>query len=163
MIGVSQMLKGFRGNCKKVMQNAFVRSKRLRLRISQCIPKGILLPFDGAKRSCLMRLCNPLAVSGQKEKAPNQMFRALCKQNDNNPENREMRPVFRNCCARFSHPDYTVGSGISPDHAFRLAGCTAGRESHPALKRNYENVLRRIFIMPQEKLLVKQMFRTGIA
>ena len=34
----------------------------------------------------------------------------------------------------FSHPDYTVGSGISPDHAFRLAGFTAGRESNPALK-----------------------------
>ena len=34
----------------------------------------------------------------------------------------------------FSHPDYTVGSGISPDHASRLAGCTAGREFHPALK-----------------------------
>ena len=23
---------------------------------------------------------------------------------------------------RFFHPDFTVGSGISPDHAFRLAG-----------------------------------------
>ena len=34
----------------------------------------------------------------------------------------------------FSHPDYTVGPGISPGHAFRLAGCTAGGESHPALK-----------------------------
>ena len=34
----------------------------------------------------------------------------------------------------FFHPDYTVGPGISPDHAFRLAGFTAGRELHPALK-----------------------------
>lgn len=34
----------------------------------------------------------------------------------------------------FFHPDYTVGPGISPDPAFRLAGFTAGRESHPALK-----------------------------
>ena len=76
------------------------------------------------------------------------MFRALRKQNNNNPENREMNPIFRDCCARFSHPDYTVGSGISPDHALRLAGCTAGRESHPALKRKYGNVLRCTFIMP---------------
>jgi hypothetical protein len=28
----------------------------------------------------------------------------------------------------FSHPDYTVGPGISPDHAFTLAGFTAGQE-----------------------------------
>ena len=46
----------------------------------------------------------------------------------------------------FSHPDYTVGSGISPNPAMlpsqhktwkaqlRLAGYTAGRESHPAPK-----------------------------
>ena len=37
----------------------------------------------------------------------------------------------------FFHPDYTVGPGISPDHASRLAGFTAGRELHPALKNNY--------------------------
>ena len=41
----------------------------------------------------------------------------------------------------FFHPDFTVGSGVPPDHASlpktgggRLAGCTAGRELHPALK-----------------------------
>jgi len=35
----------------------------------------------------------------------------------------------------FSHPDYTVGFGISPNHAHKaLAGYTAGRESHPAPK-----------------------------
>lgn len=34
----------------------------------------------------------------------------------------------------FSHPDYTVGFGITPNHALRLAGFTAGRDSHPALK-----------------------------
>ena len=34
----------------------------------------------------------------------------------------------------FFHPDYTVGFGISPNHAFRLVGCTTGRELHPALK-----------------------------
>ena len=39
----------------------------------------------------------------------------------------------------FFHPDFTVGSGVSPDHAHAgnrhsLAGFTAGRESHPALK-----------------------------
>ena len=38
----------------------------------------------------------------------------------------------------FSHPDYTVGSGISPDQpvkAHGLAKCiTVGGELHPALK-----------------------------
>lgn len=34
----------------------------------------------------------------------------------------------------FSHPDCTVGFGVTPNHALRLAGFTAGRESHPALK-----------------------------
>lgn len=34
----------------------------------------------------------------------------------------------------FFRPDYTVGSGVPPDHALRLAGCTADRELHPALK-----------------------------
>ena len=36
--------------------------------------------------------------------------------------------------AIFFHPDSTVGTGITPVHAFRLADCTAGRELHPALK-----------------------------
>ena len=34
----------------------------------------------------------------------------------------------------FSHPDYTVGIGISPIRPRRLADFTAGRELHPALK-----------------------------
>jgi hypothetical protein len=35
----------------------------------------------------------------------------------------------------FFHPDYTVGFGITPNHAyFTLADFTADRESHPALK-----------------------------
>ena len=34
----------------------------------------------------------------------------------------------------FFHPDSTVGTGITPVHAFWLADCTAGRELHPALK-----------------------------
>ena len=35
----------------------------------------------------------------------------------------------------FSHPDFTVGSGISPDQPpKRVADYTAGRESHPAPK-----------------------------
>ena len=34
----------------------------------------------------------------------------------------------------FFHPDYTVGFGIAPNHALRLADCTADREFHPALK-----------------------------
>ena len=42
-----------------------------------------------------------------------------------------------NCTIIFFHPDCTVGPGISPDHASRLAGFTAGRESHPALKISF--------------------------
>lgn len=35
----------------------------------------------------------------------------------------------------FSHPDYTVGFGISPNHVLmHLRTITAGREFHPALK-----------------------------
>ena len=35
----------------------------------------------------------------------------------------------------FFHPDYTVGFGITPNPAAaRLAGYTADREFHPALK-----------------------------
>jgi|GEM_PF-1135599 len=40
----------------------------------------------------------------------------------------------------FSHPDYTVGSGIAPDRAYAARGLrgvgliTAGREFHPAPK-----------------------------
>ena len=48
-----------------------------------------------------------------------------------------MIAVYSNCpiiLLILSHPDFTVGSGITPDHTFRLAGCTAGREFHPALK-----------------------------
>ena len=37
----------------------------------------------------------------------------------------------------FFHPDFTVGLGISPNHALRLVGYTTGRELHPALKNNY--------------------------
>ena len=42
-------------------------------------------------------------------------------------------------CSVFFHPDCTVGSGIAPDHAIRLADwrllpVTAGRELNPALK-----------------------------
>ena len=34
----------------------------------------------------------------------------------------------------FFHPDYTVGTGIAPVPALRLADYTADREFHPALK-----------------------------
>lgn len=37
----------------------------------------------------------------------------------------------------FSYPDFTVGFGVSPNHALRLADYTAGGESHPALKIIY--------------------------
>ena len=39
--------------------------------------------------------------------------------------------------AVFSHPDYTVGFGITPNRPqMRFADCTAGREFHPAPKNN---------------------------
>ena len=34
----------------------------------------------------------------------------------------------------FFHPDFTVGFGISPNHALRLVGYTTGRDFHPVLK-----------------------------
>ena len=34
----------------------------------------------------------------------------------------------------FFHPDYTVGFGVSPNHALRLVGYTTGGDLHPALK-----------------------------
>jgi hypothetical protein len=40
----------------------------------------------------------------------------------------------------FFHPDYTVGTGITPVHAIRLADFTAGRETLPALKISYSVV-----------------------
>jgi len=40
----------------------------------------------------------------------------------------------------FFHPDYTVGFGITPNHALRLVGFTTGRESHPALKILFNSV-----------------------
>jgi len=42
----------------------------------------------------------------------------------------------------FFHPDFTVGLGISPNHALWLVGYTTGRELHPALKNNYLISLR---------------------
>ena len=43
----------------------------------------------------------------------------------------------------FSHPDYTVGFGITPNHALRLVGFTTGGESRPALK----NVLNCVHVI----------------
>ena len=37
----------------------------------------------------------------------------------------------------FFHPDYTVGFGITPNHALRLVGYTTGRDFHPALKISF--------------------------
>ncbi len=34
----------------------------------------------------------------------------------------------------FFYPDFTVGFGVTPNHALRLVGFTTGRELHPALK-----------------------------
>ena len=48
----------------------------------------------------------------------------------------------KNSCTIFFHPDYTVGFGITPNHAFRLVGFTTGRESHPALKIQFINLFQ---------------------
>lgn len=40
---------------------------------------------------------------------------------------------YKNAIHAFSHPDYTVGTGITPVQLAR-ADFTAGRELHPALK-----------------------------
>ena len=50
----------------------------------------------------------------------------------------------------FSHPDYTVGTGISPVHAITLADFTAGKESHLALKKYSVNKYK--IIITQEVL-----------
>ena len=42
----------------------------------------------------------------------------------------------KSCISIFFHPDFTVGTGVAPVHALRLADYTAGRELHPALKIN---------------------------
>jgi hypothetical protein len=42
----------------------------------------------------------------------------------------------------FSHPDFTVGSGLSPDQPLaRLAGFTAGQELHLAPKARHQPVI----------------------
>ena len=41
----------------------------------------------------------------------------------------------RSACSSFFHPDFTVGTGITPVHAaMQLADYTAGRELHPTPK-----------------------------
>ena len=47
------------------------------------------------------------------------------------------------CKMIFFHPDYTVGFGITPNHALRLVGFTTGRELHPALKISYSFLFTR--------------------
>ena len=43
-----------------------------------------------------------------------------------------LRHFLLHLLSLLSHPDYTVGFGISPNHASLRAGYTAGGESHPA-------------------------------
>ena len=45
--------------------------------------------------------------------------------------------ILHNVRLIFFHPDFTVGFGITPNQPIRLAGFTAGRESHPAPKTIY--------------------------
>ena len=47
----------------------------------------------------------------------------------------------------FFHPDYTVGFGVTPNHALRLVGYTTGRDLHPALKIRYsiDAIIRLLF------------------
>ena len=65
---------------------------------------------------------------------------AVCAVVSSHKKPRELLPgalsTFFKYCAFFSHPDFTVGSGISPDQPpKRVADYTAGRESHPAPKK----------------------------
>ena len=74
-------------------------------------------------------------------------------QNSKQTEN-EKAPMFR---AFFFHPDYTVGLGVSPNHAFAkrrpLAGCTAGRELHPALKNPDIRLCKAVYRFAQIKYI----------
>jgi len=47
--------------------------------------------------------------------------------------NQQMFHKYEKNCI-FFHPDFTVGFGVTPNHALRLVGYTTGRELHPALK-----------------------------
>ena len=54
------------------------------------------------------------------------------------------KPAYDKQVLIFFHPDYTVGTGISPIQSGplkgrRVAGFTAGRELHPALKIYFKN------------------------
>ena len=51
----------------------------------------------------------------------------------------------------FFHPDYTVGFGLTPNHALRLAGYTAGRDFHPALKIKFYYILAAILLLVNVK------------
>ena len=59
---------------------------------------------------------------------PKKLLRALNRQAETGCMQIQNRPA-----AIFFHPDYTVGTGITPVQLAR-ADFTAGRESHPALK-----------------------------
>ena len=63
-------------------------------------------------------------------------------------------PPFRTF---FFHPDYTVGLGVSPNPASAkwrpLAGCTAGRESHPALKNPVIRLCKTVYRFAEIKYI----------
>jgi len=46
-------------------------------------------------------------------------------------KNIEVSPIYTDS---FSHPDFTVGLGITPSQPIGSRTITAGREFHPALK-----------------------------
>ena len=72
---------------------------------------------------------------------PKKLLRALNRQAETGCMQIQNRPA-----AIFFHPDYTVGTGITPVQ-LALADFTAGRELHPALKNIlFPSVLYRIML-----------------
>ena len=58
-------------------------------------------------------------------------------------------------CLIFFHPDYTVGPGIKPDHAIRLAGYTADRDLHSMLPYD-------VHPFPEDQYLIKKFLLNRI-
>ena len=89
----------------------------------------------------LCNICSLITLSPSSEIFKENFHKkSLCEKKSSHKKPRELLPgalsTFFKYCAFFSHPDFTVGSGISPDQPpKRVADYTAGRESHPAPKK----------------------------
>ena len=100
----------------------------------------------------MSRRQNPRDAQNCRIKTKNLKYQGVF-QNSKQTENGK-NPMFR---AFFFHPDYTVGLGVSPNHAFAkrrpLAGCTAGRELHPALKNPDIRLCKAVYRFAQIKYI----------